>query len=205
MADHVLDSASSLVSKAGHVASVELFELLSQPAGGAVVPIRLCTGMYPVNWNGYTWQASGQLLSFEPIKETLAPEAQGAKLTISGVPPSLRALALDAQYAYPGRPAKIYKAFLDGLYQVVGTPDVAFAGFVDKMRIVDAAGATDGTCNVEIMCESKYARLRIPNERRMSDEQQRALYPTQGGGGPDTALRFLTKMKEDTTAVFGLR
>lgn len=201
MPDHMLGSNASAAAQAKHGAPVNMVELLSKPAGGAIVPIRLVTGFYPVTWAGYTWNASGQLLEIEPITESVASAInQVARLKISAVPASLRALALDAQYAYPGRPITLYQAWLNpSTYAVLDAPDVIYAGVVDRMQIRLKAGATDGTCEVAITCATKYARLKLAQERRMSDEQQRALYPG------DTSLRFLAKMREDNTAVFGQR
>ena len=201
MADHVLGTNASAASKAKHGVPVNMLELLSKPAGGAIVPIRLVTGFYPVTWNGYTWSASGQLLEFDAITESVASGVnQVARVKLSAVPSSLRSLALDAQYAYPGRPITLYQAWLDPTtYAVLDAPDVICAGVVGNMKLRLKAGATDGTCEVLIACSSKYARLRLQQERRMSDEQHRAQYPS------DTALRFLAKMREDNTAVFGQR
>lgn len=196
--NHSLGSAGS-VARANHMAWVNLLEVLLQPAGGAVTPIRLATGFYDISWSGYTWLGSGFLLGFESPKESLSPESSGLKVRLSGVPQSLRSAALDAQYAYPGRPIRLYKAILSGTYSVVDTPDLVFAGFVDRMRLVDRADQTEGTCEIEITGETKYARMRTPQERRMSDEQQQQIYPG------DTGLRHMVALREDTSIAFGTR
>lgn len=205
MAQHQLGPNAGPAARANHVASVMLVELLSQVAGSSVVPIRLTSGWYDVTWNGATWAASGRLLDIEPITESLSAEAQEVRFKISAVPSDLRSLALDATYAYPGRPITIYKAILDGAYQVLDTPDVVFAGLVNRMTITDRGGRGDGTSEVVIAAVSKYIRLRNPQERRLSDEQQRAMFPNVLGGQPDRGLEFLTKMREDNTAPFGVR
>lgn len=196
---HVLGGSASAASKARQSIAVNMLELLSQPAGMPIVPIRLVTGRYDVAFGGNTFVASGQILGVEAITESIANGVlQTARLTVSGVPAALRALALDAQYAYPGRPIALYQAWLSPTYQVLDAPDVLFAGVVNRMKLKIGGGA-EGSFQIVIECASKFARLRKANERRLADEQQRALYPG------DTGLRFLTKMREDTTAVWGQR
>lgn len=205
---HSLDAPAAAVAAQGNAPSVVLVELLSKPAGQAVVPVRLTTGRYTVTWNGADWLASGHLLSFSPIKESKLPMEHGLQIGVSIVDPAIRSLALDAQYAYVGRPITVWVAFLDGNYQVAGTPDIAFRGFVSRMPMVDRVGRNGepGRSEVTIHCASRYARLRRSQEVRMSDEQQRALYPNAGGPGiPDTGLRHMAQLVEDNSTPFGTR
>jgi hypothetical protein len=199
MAAHELAGGGSALAKANHARVVNLVEILSQPALGAVTPVRLVTGMFDVSYGGNTFYASGQLLQISEIRETMANRASRLSIKVSAVPSSLRSLALDAQYTYVGRQITIWTAALSTAYAVVGTPDIALLGRVGKMTITDRAGTSDGTCEVDILCVDRYARLRTSNERRLSHEQQKHLYPG------DTGLRFLTKMREDNTAVLGQR
>lgn len=177
------------IIKANHAALVNLIEMDTQPYGGSVTTYRFCTGWYQLDWGGFTYTASGNIIEIDPIEETLQNKATGAVFTISGVDPSSRSLALDAQYSYPGRPVRIYLAGLSASYAIQAV-DLRFSGFIDKMTIIDKGGLGAGNTVVKITCENKLVRLRQADGSRMSDEQQRKLHPG------DTAFRHLVNMRE---------
>lgn len=187
-----IDSASATASRALHVPSVNLIELLLTG-----LTVRLTTARWPIVWNGHTWLSDGQTLEIGPARETMAVEEAGMSIALTGTTPEFRSMALDAQYIYPGRPLRLYRAFLGPTSAIEGTPATVFRGYVDRMTMADTPTQGGGIMSkVTITAVSRLARLKRTTERRFADEQQRKLHPG------DTGLRHLAVSRE-RTVLFG--
>jgi len=142
--------------------------------------LRLTTAGHNVTWNGYTWTGVGVLGSVEAIAEDVALQANGIRLTLSGVDPEVISIAL--QQAYQGRAAKIWIAFVNDAGAIIADPLQIFGGRMDNMTVTDGQ-----TASVVLNLESELAAWNRPRVRRFTDTDQQAEYPG------DRGMEFVTE------------
>jgi hypothetical protein len=147
-------------------------------------PLRLWTGLGDLTWNGVTWTGAGQLLGIEPVEETAAIQANGTRITLTGIPSSLVALALAEPYQ--GRIVRVYLALLDDNFAVIADPDALFTGRADVMSIEDGAE----TCAITMSVESRLIDLQRARARRYEHEDQQIDYPG------DLGFAFVTQIQD---------
>ena len=138
-------------------------------------------------WNGYgdisltaggstnTYTGLGDATGISPIDEQSAIQASGANLVLNGVKSSLISTALSAQYT--NRDGKIFLGMFDTSKNVVADVYTLFVGKMDVM-IIREAGETS---TIELKLENRLIALERPNERRMTDEDQRNLFTGDKG------------------------
>jgi hypothetical protein len=136
--------------------------------------LRVTTAGHDVAWNGYTWTGVGMLGKVDPIAEDVSLQANGIKLTLSGVDVAIISIAL--QEAYQGRAAKIWLAFVNTSGAIVADPVLLFVGRMDTMEVQDGETAT-----VVLNLENDLAAWDRPRVRRFTDADQRTEYPTDKG------------------------
>lgn len=141
-------------------------------------PVRISTYTRDLTWGGYTWNALGQLIGFEELRETGSVEAVGAVFTLNGVQSALVSKALES--GYRRRRCSLYIGFLDASEQVIANP-IEHRFLMDRMTIQD-----DGaTSRITVRAESRLVDLQRPREIRQNDEGQRAVFPN------DRAFEFV--------------
>ena len=134
-------------------------------------------------WNGYgdisltaggstnTFTGLGDATGMSPVEEQSLIQASGANLVLNGVKSSLIATALSAQYT--NRDGKIFLGMFDASKNVVADVYTLFVGKMDVMVIRE----TGETSTIELKLENRLIALERPNERRMTDEDQKNLFP----------------------------
>lgn len=126
---------------------------------------------FSYEWNGQTWLGVGSMGSVQTISEGLDVNAYGTAVTLSGIDPVLLPECLtDIQI---GAPATLYMAFIDENMNVIGTPTPLFAGQVDQPSIKPGTDTVSITLNLE----SPLIRLQQGSYMKLTDADQRALYP----------------------------
>ena len=133
-------------------------------------------------WNGYgdisltaggstnTYTGLGDAAGMSPIDEQSLIQASGANLVLNGVKSSLISTALSAQYT--NRDGKIFLCMFDTSKNVVADVYTLFVGKMDVMIIRE----TGETSTIELKLENRLIALERPNERRMTDEDQKNLF-----------------------------
>lgn len=169
------------------IAQAQLTALMFVELDFASGYLRLTTAGHDVSWNGYTWTGVGLLGGVEPISEDTALQANGIRLTLSGVDSAIIAIAL--QEAYQGRQARIWLAFVNDSGAIVADPLLVFVGRMDTMQVQDGDTAT-----IILNLENELAAWDRPRVRRFTDADQQAEYPG------DLGLQFVTEAAQRTVS-----
>lgn len=122
----------------------------------------------------FTFLGVGKLGAVSAVDESTSVYANGVRLTLEGVDPTTVSEALTEI------PVGSLCEILLGVISagaVVGALIPIFLGYTDQVTILD----TVQTCTVTIDVESKLAQLQRNREYRYTDQQQRELYPNDGG------------------------
>lgn len=115
------------------VLKAELVELLFD------TPLYFTNAGHDLVWDGKTWVGDGTLLSIAPIKESLALQAHGVQVELSGADGALVSFALNG--LGKGKTLKVYVAALSpATNRIIGTPTLETSLTISVMRVVDAAG-----------------------------------------------------------------
>lgn len=136
--------------------------------------LRLTTAGHDVTWNGYTWTGVGMLGAVEAVQEDTALQANGIRLTLSGVDSAIIAIAL--QEHYQGRAANLWLGFFNTSGAIVADPLLVFAGRMDHMQAVDG-----DTAAVTLYLENDLVAWDRPEVRRFTDADQKRDYPDDRG------------------------
>ena len=134
-------------------------------------PVRLWSGLGDLDWNGQTWSGAGDLGTISPILESTDVQANGVRVTLSGIPSASLSLAL--QEARRGQTGTLWIAFLDDTGAVVADPYIAFSGRLDQPQIEDGGD----TAAISIAYENRLIDLERPREWRFDHEDQQITYP----------------------------
>lgn len=133
--------------------------------------LRLWTGQGILNYSGFEWYGTGQMLAIDTVEETSEIAAKGAVVTLSGVNADVLTLALTEPYQ--GRQAKIYfGVHIDGESDATSMTEV-FAGYMDQMNIEE----TDGGSTIQLTIENKLIDLERPRTARFTSAYQKSLFP----------------------------
>lgn len=123
-----------------------------------------------------TWDGLGKLGSIGDIDRSLVPGGGGPSLMLSGVDPTNIATALASVDEVKGRPCRIFEQYFDNeTLALVDQPVAIYAGYMDRMLISDD-GPNSSTVTVKLV--TLLYRRRRPAFARLSDIDQRSLYPT---------------------------
>ncbi len=134
-------------------------------------PLRLWTGLGPVQWNGSEWLGSGDLGQVNPVVESSKNETVGMSFRLTGIPQDKLSLALAEPYQ--GRVVRLYLGMLDSIGNVIPDPVLMFAGLLDVMQINEGAE----TAEITVTAESIFADFETPRVRRYTPEDQAIDYP----------------------------
>lgn len=169
------------------IASAQMTTLMFVELNFASGYLRLTTAGHDVAWNGYTWTGVGLLGAVDAISEDAALQANGIRLTLSGVDSAIIAIAL--QEAYQGRAAKIWLAFVSDVGAIIADPLLVFVGRMDTMQVEDGEMAT-----VILNLENELAAWDRPKIRRFTDADQQAEYPG------DLGCQFVSEAAQRTVS-----
>ena len=147
-------------------------------------PVNLWSGYGTITYNGTGYLGIGTLGTISPVEETTDLAARGITMQLSGVPTAQIAIALTENYQ--GRECSILFAAMASDGTLVSTPVTVFAGRMDVMTIND-----DGEqAIIGMNAENKLVDFRRPREVRYTDEEQKALFPS------DKGLEFVNAIQE---------
>jgi hypothetical protein len=117
----------------------------------------------------------GDLGTISSISETLAPQANGVQMSLSGIPSNRIIEALS--YCRQGMPVTLYLGFLSNTNAVIGTPLLIYAGMMDEVSIDE--GADTSTITIKLECHLiDQNRTKI---RRYTDNDQQLTAPGDHG------------------------
>lgn len=148
----------------------------------AMSALRLWTGYGETTIDGNIFTGTGDLGSIGQVAQTEKLEAKGVQLTLSGIPSNLITEAMTQSYF--GRRAVIYFGVLTN-GQISLVPYKLFDGFMNVMSLTQSGNSTTITMD----CENYLVNLKRVNQIRYTEEDQKALHPT------DDSLRFITALQ----------
>lgn len=129
------------------------------------------SGIGSITWNSHTWLGVGSLGSISSIEETVAVEAKGVTIALSGCNPGLLSDVLGDYQV--GLPVMVYIGVFDPSGTLVTSPILSFAGRMDKPTVtISGSSAT-----IQINCENRLVDMNSSVERRYTDVDQQQLYP----------------------------
>tara|TARA_R110002153_G_scaffold150344_4_gene301912 strand:- start:26 stop:679 length:654 start_codon:yes stop_codon:yes gene_type:complete len=139
--------------------------------------VYLWSGLGNLTWDSQTWTGTGTFGSVSDIEETTNVQANGVKVSLTGIPSEIIAIALN--YEYRNRPCHVYlgAVSLADPNTLVGDPLVEVGGRMDVMSIEDSASIG----SVIISIENRLIDLARARERRFTNEDQQVEYPNDRG------------------------
>ena len=160
-----LSTAQQTAVAAAHVRACHLIEC--QFASGT---LRLAIAPWNIVSGGNTYQATGDLMTVDPVAES-AGSREGLQFTLSGLDPAIITIA--ATEPYRSRIVRLLRCYFDDDNAVIGTPSVRFIGRITNMQIIES----NETCTVAVEVEHYEADLWRAAPLRWNDRDQQRLYP----------------------------
>ena len=114
------------------------------------------------------YQATGNLLSFDSVKETTDLQISSLRVTLSGVDRTFTAALLT--YEYLDQPLRLYRVFLDENEVVRHTPMLTFSGNIDTPIITD--DPSSGTSTISISAASTFVDFERKSGRKTNQSEQ---------------------------------
>jgi hypothetical protein len=136
------------------------------------------TGVGDLVWNSHTYKGVGEFGSVSTIQEGSEVQADGIKLTLSGVPTDLLNEGLNE--VMQGKLAQVYLGFLDNNGTLID-PIPLFIGLIDEPEI----DISTETAKITISVENRVSDLNRNRGNRYTDARQRARYPN------DASLKYI--------------
>ena len=136
-----------------------------------------------ITWGGNSYIGAGSIGSVSDIEETSELQAQGVKLTLTGIPSTYVSIALTSEYQ--GSATTQYLGFFNDNYGLVDDPFVIFVGKVDTMAI-----SLSDTATIEVDIENRLIDWERPRISRFTNEEQQNLY------SGDKGLEFVDSVAE---------
>lgn len=137
--------------------------------------LNLWTGIGSIVYNGDTYVGGGNCISITGVTETTNTQADSVNVTLNAIKSSNISLALNEEYQ--GRKASVWFACLDAVGALISSPFLLFKGRMDTMTIVDGGQRS----TLGMVCENRLIDFRRAKLRFYSDQDQKALYPTDRG------------------------
>jgi len=136
-----------------------------------------------ITWGGNSYIGAGSIGTVSDIEETSELQAQGIKLTLTGIPSTYVSIALTSEYQ--GSATTEYLGFFNENYGLVDDPFVIFVGKVDTMAI-----SLSDTATIEVDIENRLVDWERPRISRFTNEEQQNLY------SGDKGLEFVDSVAE---------
>jgi len=130
------------------------------------------------------YTGAGNIGSLTNIEETSELEANGLKLTLTGIPSTYISVALTTEYQ--GSTATVSIGFFNSSYALVDTPFTVFTGKVDMMSI----SLDDTMATIQLDIENRLVDWERPRISRYTNEEQQNLYTG------DKGLEFVDNVAE---------
>lgn len=164
-------ASAQVVAEAGASKNQPIHLFIAELDSGT---FRFCDGAANIVWDGNTYFASGQFITFDPIKETSDTRVSQTTFTLSGVDQTL--IAAFQQDDYLDRRVRIYKTFLNSSGGVM-EPVLLFDGRMDGPTIQENPAPDQGTCTIVIPATSHFGDFERKPGRRTNTNVQQLHYP----------------------------
>lgn len=139
----------------------------------------------PLTIGGHEYQALGVLAGVSDITESQDTDTQTLTLTLSVPDQAVLSLVLGNVEGYRGRTARVSLLLLDEAFRPVGQPRERFRGEMEPVRVQrdqPTAQSTSVGGRIELpVSRVGLSRARNADGLRLTDEQQRLLYPGDRG------------------------
>jgi hypothetical protein len=170
-------------------------DLTAAPAGRFH---RLTTAMHDVEYEGYTWDGVGDLISVDDIQNTAEIASLGTTVTLSGIDPAYRQ-EID-QNGFKKAPIRILAADLEDNTNVITNAVVIHAGTCDTP--ITEIDYEQGTMTIGVSTVSIWGDLeKTPDLTRSSYATHSSIhsYNMNGDYEPDQFFKFVasTSIEED--------
>lgn len=143
------------------------------------------------------YQATGNLMSFDTVKESTDLQISKISITLSGVDRTFTAALLG--YEYLDQPIKVYRVFLDDNEQFAHTPMLTFSGNIDTPVITDDPSA--GSSTISISAASNFVDFERRSGRKTNQAEQdlyNSVYNVLNGAViADTGFEYNTESSTD--------
>lgn len=149
-------------------------------------PVRIWTGLGPLEWAGETWQGIGSFGSVEPVEEYSDIRSGAVGLALNSVPNTTLYTLKDL--VFKGRTAEVWLALFDpaaGPAELIGV-ELMLRGTMDVLKL----HRTPDKSTITLSIINELSRLRDTWGALYTDPHQQALYPG------DTSLRFVASMQD---------
>jgi hypothetical protein len=144
----------------------------------------LWTGQGPVTVGGKTYQGAGNFLQVSSFEQSLAMEANGITVTLSGIPSDLVSLLIAEPVQ--GRPIKLSLGLFTEAGVLIDGLMPFFTGTADVPGLEDGAE----TCTATLTGEGNFVDLMRSYGRRYEDADQQAVYPG------DLGFQYVTTIQD---------
>ena len=132
------------------------------------------------------YQATGNLLSFDSVKETTDLQISSLRVTLSGVDRTFTAALLT--YEYLDQPIRLYRVFLDENEVVRHTPMLTFSGNIDTPIITD--DPSSGTSTISISAASTFVDFERKSGRKTNQSEQDLYRSINSLSDADTGFEY---------------
>jgi len=140
-----------------------------------------------------TYQATGNLLSFDTIQETTDLQISSLSVMLSGVDRTFTAALLS--YEYIDQPLRVYRVFVDENEEVQHVPLLAFSGNIDSPIITDDPEA--GFSTISITAASTFVDFERRSGRKTNQSEQDLYTTVNSISAADTGFEFNAASRTD--------
>ena len=132
------------------------------------------------------YQATGNLLNFESVKESTDLQVSRMQVTLSGVDRTFTAALL--LYEYLDQPMRVHRVFLDQHEVVRHTPMLSFSGNTDSPTISD--DPSSGTSTITLSAASNFVDFERRSGRKTNQSEQDLFRSINSLSDEDTGYEF---------------
>ena len=122
-----------------------------------------------------TYEANGELMSFDTVTETGEAKVNQINLAISGASSTYTSLFLNNDYV--DRRVVVYRIFFNQQLQIIDSPVMLFDGEIQSFLINE----TGDTSTLSVTSASVIYDFERTNGRRTNDTSQKAFFPNDNG------------------------
>ena len=140
-----------------------------------------------------TYQATGNLLSFDTVKESTDLQISSISIVLSGVDRTFTAALLS--YEYLDQPIRVYRVFLDDNEVVQHVPLLTFSGNIDTPVITDDPNS--GSSTISISAASTFVDFERRSGRKTNQSEQDLYRSVNELTDADTGYEFNADMRTE--------
>lgn len=134
--------------------AVDLLELQLTNTAGVSDPVYLCTGGFPITWNGNTYTAQGDFIGFSTVSEDFDIKVGKFSIYLSALGSGFVNKFINTDFE--GKRVIIRKAFLDFdpmTLSIIDQPIIIFDGQIYNVSIVESRSSA----SITVECSTLFA------------------------------------------------